>query len=154
MASTHPSVLALLAVHGGDDPDAAIRQRARALVAEVMDLGWEGPPFSMRELASVRGYRVSESDTLSGDQDAFITAGQIVVNASVAPVRQRYSIAHEIGHTLFPDFGEEIARQARIWLRPKDESELEQLCQSAAAEFLMPVSIFGEMVRAKGRGII
>jgi O-acetyl-ADP-ribose deacetylase (regulator of RNase III) len=52
--------------------------------------------------------------------------------------RVRFSIAHEIAHTLFPD----VAKQTRHRSGPSaspDEWQLEMLCNLAAAEFVMPL---------------
>ena len=152
--STHPSILALLKADGGNDPDVAIRLRARALVAEMMEIGWDGPPYDMEELASFRGFRVAESTRLAEGQDACITTGHILVNATISRARRRYSVAHEVAHTLFPDFQDELTRQERLWLRPRVESEFERLCQAAAAEFLMPLTVFEELAERCGREIV
>lgn len=151
MPLLHPSIRALLEADGGDDPFAAIRRRARAVVTEALALGWEGPPFDMTELASFRGLSVSESTGLANDQDACVTPGHVLVNAGKHRVRRRYSVAHEVGHTLFPDYEEELRRAGTLWRRDGDESEFERLCQAAAAEFLMPLGAFEAAVRSRGR---
>jgi hypothetical protein len=150
---SHPSVRALLEAEGGDDPFAAIRRRARGVVAEALALGWEGPPFDMTELASLRGLEVSLSAGLADDQDACVVPGRVLVNARKHPVRRRYSVAHEVGHTLFPDYEEELRRVGRLWRRDGDESEFERLCQAAGAEFLMPLDSFIAGIEAVGPGL-
>lgn len=153
MASRHPSVEALLAVEGCDDPFVAIRRRARALVARALDIGWEGPPFDMTVLASLRGLNVSTASSFTDDQDACVMLGQVLVNARKPPVRQRYSIAHEVGHTLFPNYEEELKRLGRLWRREGDDTEFERLCQAAGAEFLMPLDVFLARLRVAGEGL-
>ncbi|MHB8837785.1 MAG: ImmA/IrrE family metallo-endopeptidase [Gemmatimonadaceae bacterium] len=78
----------------------------------------------------------------------------ILVNAAKPRRRQRYSVAHEIGHTLFPDYEEELRRVGRLYRRNGDDTELERLCQAAAAEILMPLDSFVKSTKAlSGRTI-
>jgi hypothetical protein len=107
----------------------------------------------MDELASLKSLKVATTSELTSDQDACVLPGQILVNAHKHPVRQRYSIAHEIAHTLFPDYAEELARVGRLWRRAGDESEFERLCQIGAAELLMPLGPFTDACAARGRSI-
>ena len=51
--------------------------------------------------------------------------------------RVRFSIAHEIAHTLFPDVGEETRHRGGA-AKAADNWQLEMLCNLAAAEFVMP----------------
>jgi hypothetical protein len=141
----------LLDADGGDDPFVAIRRRARALVARALELEWVGPPFDMTELASLQGLEVSTSTAFADDQDACVVPGRVLVNARKHRVRQRYSVAHEVGHTLFPDYEEELRREGRLWRREGDESEFEQLCQAAGAELLMPLGAFRTEAESRGR---
>lgn len=149
----HPSVRALLAAERCTDPVAAIRRRARALVEEALGLGWDGPPFDMTELASLRGLKVTASATLAADQDACVMPGQVLLNVRRPRVRQRYSVAHEVGHTLFPDYEAELGRVGRLWRRDGDVPEFERLCQAAGAEFLLPLNAFRAAVEHRGMSI-
>lgn len=148
---SHPSIRALLDAEGGDDPFAAMRRRARSLVADALSLGWEGPPFNVTELASLRGLKVGLSSGLRADQDACVMPGQILVNARKHRVRQRYSIAHEVAHTLFPDYEDEVRRVGRLWRREGDDSAFERLCQAGGAELLMPLDAFNAAAEQRGR---
>lgn len=139
----HPSIEALLnASADTDDPEAAICRRVRDLLANLEVLGWEGPPFQIEEVASYLGYLVEYVDGLS--QDACIVSGppaRILVSTQVARVRQRFSLAHEIVHTLFPDHG--MVGQPAGWVYAFDaQSPVEQLCQIGASELLMPLASF------------
>lgn len=140
---THPSVLALIETDGTtNDPEQIIRKRARELVGQFADFG-EGPPYDMDLLASLCGYRPKQVDFLGDDQDACISIGEMLINGSRPPVRQRYSIGHEIIHTFFPDFEREVRSTGPRWWRERDsQSEIEQLCQIGASELLMPVEAF------------
>ena len=149
--SADPSVLSLLAA----EPDTAnaedaIRRRARSLVREALELGWQGPPFDVTELASLRGLKVEQSYGLKRNQHAGVVPGRILVNAGDPRVRQRLSVAHEVIHTVFPDYEQRTARLGQLWRQDGDRSELEQLCQVGASELLFPFESFCEHLRRLG----
>jgi Zn-dependent peptidase ImmA (M78 family) len=50
----------------------------------------------------------------------------------------RFSIAHEIAHTLFSDVAEQTRHRGGA-ATTTDEWQLEMLCNLAAAEFVMPI---------------
>lgn len=143
----HPSVRALLEVEGVREPDEAMRRRARRLVERSLQLGWEGPPFDLDLLASLCGYRVQRVDGLGEERAGSIDphARRILLSAELPETRQRYTLAHEIAHTLFPDFGSGIeAHESREDYGPAERSPVEQLCQVGAAELLLPERPFRE----------
>lgn len=142
----HPSIRALLEAEGGaEGPDEAVRRRARRLVDRALRLGWDGPPFDLDLLASVAGYRVVYTDVLGEDQDGCIdaVACRILVSSRLSLSRQRFTLAHELAHTLLPDFGSVVRRHATSageqW---SEQSPVEQICQVGAAELLMPLAAF------------
>lgn len=142
----------------GLSPEDAIRLRARALINEVQTVAeWEGPPFDLTALASFCGFQVEITDGFSPQQDAFIVPGVIAINRRKPTVRQRYSIAHEIVHTLFPDYEAVLRSAGKLWREermttPTDiaELELEHLCQVGAAELLLPQFAFAPRLQADG----
>ena len=146
-ARSETSIRALLAAEGLKDPVAAIRSRARKVVSQADKLAWKGPPFEVKELASLRGLAVTTSTQLLSVQDACVMPGQIIINGNKPRLRQRYSIAHEIAHTLFPDYEATIRAAKRLFRSELDHSDLEELCQIAAAEFLFPLKPFREALR-------
>src|ERR1043166_7274196 len=123
----------------GADPVKKSPQTAADTVLKAIDEGWQGPPFDPLDLAQRLGI-----DTVSNDdvRDAQVlgTRGKfrIEYNPNRPPHRVRYSIAHEIAHTLFPDCDKEIRHRAAVDLRGGDDWQLEALCNIAAAELLMP----------------
>ena len=119
-------------------------------MAEVLAMGWEGPPFDMNELASFRGLKVATSYELADDQDACVMPSRVLLNARKHRVRQRYSVAHEVGHTLFPDYEDAVRRAGRLWRRDSDDSEFEHLCQVAGAELLLPLGALVDAVARHG----
>lgn len=136
-AWTNQSVLRF---SSGEDPVAKISRVAREVVMDAMERGWEGPPFDPTELAAIRGIDTAPCDDvrdarISGSRGSF----KIEYNPSRPPRRVRYSIAHEIAHTLFDDCEDEVRHRDRVERGLGDEWQLEALCNIAAAELLMPV---------------
>jgi hypothetical protein len=138
---------------GEDDPFDAVRAKARAVVGEFHGLFQEPPPFNMKAMASARGLHWSDDDPRFS-QDSEIAPesdGRVVlrVNKSRPESRQRFSIGHEIGHTLFPEYHLSVrCRKAveRNWA--DDDDLLETLCDVAASELMFPDPWFGERLRS------
>lgn len=140
---THPSVRALAQDR---DPVTAISELARALVIDVMDKGWRGPPFDPLALADLLEIEVSPTEEV---QDARLLASEtgkprIEYNPSRPRRRLRYTLAHEIAHTLFDDWASQVRHRGGPDAR-SDDWQLEALCNIAAAEFLMPVGDCGRV---------
>ena len=136
---TNESVLKFAA---GRDPVQAVVQATRDVVLEAIDKGWSGPPFDPMKLAELRGLSISpradirDARTIPAGNRRFL----IEYNPTRPIGRLRYSIAHEIAHTFFPDCGERVRNRAKA--EPSDsadEWQLEALCNIAAAEILMPI---------------
>jgi O-acetyl-ADP-ribose deacetylase (regulator of RNase III) len=64
---------------------------------------------------------------------------RIEYNPNKSRGRQRFSVAHEIAHTFFPDCAEVIRHRGRSAIDAEDSWQVEMLCNLAAAEFLMPI---------------
>jgi O-acetyl-ADP-ribose deacetylase (regulator of RNase III) len=139
---SNPSVLALLEREGNEDPFSVVEDRAKQVIFEAMEAGWEGPPYDPFALASLLGIELAASQEL---EDARLVESEgkprIDFNPSRRPARVRFSIAHELGHYLFPDYGKRIRYRDRSQIR-SDDWQLEVLCNVAAAEFLMPAGAF------------
>jgi Zn-dependent peptidase ImmA (M78 family)/O-acetyl-ADP-ribose deacetylase (regulator of RNase III) len=137
---THPSVVAL-----ADDKDAveAILSRARHMALSAIDSGWKGPPYDPFRLAEHLGIEVIPRDDI---RDARVVPSptsstfQIEYNPNRPSQRVRFSLAHEIAHTLFPDCAESIRNRTARHELAGDDWQLEMLCNIAASELLMPVS--------------
>lgn len=139
---------------GERDPVEAVSERARALVLKALDSGWAGPPFDPFTLADLLGieivpkHEVGDARTVPVGRSGF----RIEFNPARPRGRLRYSIAHEIAHTLFPDCAEQARYRVSRDEMAEDEWQLESLCNLAAAEFLMPIGSFPEL-REEGLGI-
>ena len=129
----------------GTNPVEAISERARELVLEALDDGWTGPPFDPFALADRLDVEVVARSGVRDARTVPIGRGnsfRIEYNPSRPAARVRYSIAHEIAHTLFPDCGEKVRHRAARTELVGDEWQLEALCNVAAVEFLMPLGSF------------
>ncbi len=147
----HPHIRAVMDETGEDDPVRAVRAKARSVFRQFHDAFDGSPPINLDALASFRGlHACADSPRYSADSEIAPNAdGRVVlrVNRDRPFTRQRFSIGHEIGHTLFPEFQVTIrCRKAldRDWADPNDL--LETLCDVAASEFLFPAPWFRERV--------
>lgn len=126
---------------GSDDPVTTITARARQAVLDALDAGWTGPPFDPLALAELRGIEVVANSEV---RDACLVPlgrgkARIEFNPNRPRGRMRYSVAHEIAHTLFEDAAEQIRNRSRHSEVQGDGWQLEALCNIAAAELLMPL---------------
>jgi hypothetical protein len=134
---TNASVLTLA---GNEDPIQVITQTARTVVFKALQDGWSGPPFDPVALAEYLKISVLARDDV---QDARTTSTgkglTIEFNPNRPHARVRYSICHEIAHTLFPDCKELVRYRLAHEEMSGDDWQLEMLCNIAAAELLMPI---------------
>jgi len=149
----HQHIVAIMNETGEDDPFMAVRIKAREVVAEFFQAFSEEPPFNVNAIASHRGLHLSNDDPrYSADSEISPEAdGRVVlrVNKTRPLCRQRFSICHEIGHTLFPDYQREVrCRKAndRTWADSSDL--LETLCDVAASELMFPIPWFTNRINA------
>lgn len=137
---TNPSVLELA---GGRDPVDVITERARDAVLGAIEEGWHGPPYDPFELAELMHVPAVPREDLYDARLAPAEGGRVRLefNPTRPRARVRFTIAHELSHTFFPDY----KKAARYRSGPKaraDEWQLELLCNIAAAELLMPIGSF------------
>jgi O-acetyl-ADP-ribose deacetylase (regulator of RNase III) len=127
------------------DPTRVITAAARDLVAKAMDLGWSGPPFDPFALAEILGFSVVPAEDIPEAQISLHSQkARILFNPNKPKTRIWFSIAHEIAHTLFPDWAEE-ARARRTGRALGDAWQIETLCNLAASELLMPLTAFADV---------
>ncbi len=138
---TNPSVRDLA---GDLDPIEAITIRARQVVVDAIEQGWKGPPFDPLVLGRLLGLEIRPRDDLA-DAQVVVTVGgglRIEFNPNRPRGRLRYSIAHEIGHTLFSDVAAQTRHRTPTGaieeVADDDEWQLELLCNVAASELLVP----------------
>jgi Zn-dependent peptidase ImmA (M78 family)/O-acetyl-ADP-ribose deacetylase (regulator of RNase III) len=127
------------------DPVALIERRARDMALTAMEEGWAGPPYDPFELAERQGISVVAREELEDARLVPLRSGltQIEFNPHRRPARIRFSVAHELGHLLFPDHRDGVRyRDASHRGDRHDAWQLELLCNVAAAELLMPAGAF------------
>jgi O-acetyl-ADP-ribose deacetylase (regulator of RNase III) len=145
----------ILEFSGGVDPLRKMTERVEQLFNSVLELGWEGPPYDPFRLAEVLNINVaprsdiSEARTVSGPNKRVV----IEFNPQQPASRIRFSIAHEIAHTFFPDCLERARYRARRASYSDDDWQLEMLCNVGAAEILMPTGSFSKL-REEGFDIV
>jgi len=142
---TNESVLAFA---GAEDPLEAVEAAARRAVFDAVEAGWEGPPFDPFELAHLRGIEVVPRNELR-EARTVAQGGAIAIeyNPTRPRHRVRFSIAHEIAHTLFGDVAREPRYRHNPAAGPPDGWQLEMLCNVAAAEILMPTEVLADYAR-------
>jgi len=146
IAWTNPSVKALA---GNSDPIIAISDKTQSLVLRAIDDGWEGPPFDPFWLARHLGLSIVPRDEIMDARVKTDDSGKVEIeyNPNLPRNRIRFSIAHEIAHTLFPDHVKTIRNRSGERTR-SDDWQLELLCNVSAAEILMPAGPALELARA------
>src|SRR4051812_46947945 len=111
---TNPSVLKFAG--SNSDPVAAIIETAQSVVLKAIDDGWKGPPFDPLMLADllrieiIARQDVVDARTTPAKNNRFL----IEFNPNRPKARIRYSIAHEIAHTFFPDCHEQVRRRSAL----------------------------------------
>ncbi len=125
----------------GSDPIEVMERVAREVVLSAIQEGWKGPPYDPFQLAEYLKIPTTPREDI---QDArTVPAGaqhlRIEFNPTRPRSRMRFSVAHEIAHTLFPDCGETTRNRRAGKKERNDDWQLELLCNIAAAEILMPI---------------
>jgi O-acetyl-ADP-ribose deacetylase (regulator of RNase III) len=131
----------VLAFTKGSDPIQMIIAEVRKLLFRAFESGWSGPPYNPFALAELRGIEVSPSKDVVDAQIIPLAGGRfrIEFNPDRSTGRMNYSVAHELGHSLFPDCAELVRNRTKHSGATPDEWQLEMLCNMAAAEILMPI---------------
>jgi hypothetical protein len=133
----------------GKDPVATMEERARDAVLQALDKGWKGPPFDPIHLADLLKIAVSPSADIKDARTLPLGKGKLKIefNPNRPPARIRFSIAHEIAHTFFPDCMETIRYRREKEEQEGDNWQVEMLCNIGAAELIMPLGSFSGALR-------
>ena len=131
----------------GGDPVAAMESKARGLVLNAMDDGWTGPPFDPLWLADWLKIRTQARGDIPDARLVPTPDGHLRLeyNPTRPRGRVRFSIAHEITHSLFPDCADDVRNRNVASPHSKDNWQLEALCNIGAAELLMPFGSFADL---------
>jgi len=135
----------LVRTTGAPDAKAAVRLKARELISlYVATFGEPVMPIDVDVLASLRGISRSEEPPVHSPDAELVPDGTggvtMRVNLDRPDTRQRFSVAHEISHTFFPDYTTKVwcRTDARYRDRTNPDELLEMLCDIGAAELLFP----------------
>ncbi len=153
---SHSSVVSLIERHHGisQDPREIMQHLIRIRIDAARNLGWDGPPYDPRFLASTMGINSEKSKKLILSEDAELHPtpdGKLVIryNPDKPRTRQNFSIAHEIGHTFFPEYEDQFKARHELG-RFDPDSEVEYLCDLGASEIVLPAPEFDIDVRRWG----
>lgn len=140
---TNASVLALAA---GREPVDTIAEEARKAILEFTEAGGSVPPLDPFALAEFRRIRVVPREDVRDARTKHLGGGKFMIefNPNRPRGRVRYSLCHEITHTLFPDCGEKVRNRATHEEMVEDDWQLEMLCNVGAGELLMPFGTLPE----------
>jgi len=102
--------------------------------------GWSGPPYDPFALAEYLKIGVVAREDIPEARTVQSRTGFIVeFNPNRPRGRVKFSICHELAHTLFPDCGDRVRNRVTHRDMKGDEWQLETLCNIGAAELLMPI---------------
>jgi len=134
---TNKSVKAL---SGEKNPIEVISAKVNDAILTAIENGWEGPPYDPFSLAEKMKIEVKPSNSVLEARILALSENKYLIeyNPGQPKKRIRFSIAHEISHTLFPDCQEQIRHRNQEADTDKDNWQLETLCNIAASEFLLP----------------
>jgi O-acetyl-ADP-ribose deacetylase (regulator of RNase III) len=128
----------------------AVTKAARDLAVRAIDQGWKGPPFDPLALAGFQKIEVVPRDDVFDARTVPVGSSlRIEFNPSRPRARVRYSVAHEIAHTIFPDCARTVRNRSVHHETTPDDWQLEALCNIAAAELLMPVGSLASLTRGE-----
>ncbi|OYV61278.1 MAG: hypothetical protein B7Z69_01340 [Actinobacteria bacterium 21-73-9] len=137
----------VMAFAGQRDPVEVMEAKARELALKAKDDGWGGPPFDPLALAQWLKMPVEARGDIPDARTVPTSGGGLVLeyNPMRPRGRLRFSIAHEIAHSLFADCAEEIRNRGGDATAAADSWQLEVLCNIGAAELLMPLGSFSNL---------
>ena len=116
------------------------------MITDAAESGLTGPPFDPFSLADYLKIAVVPLEDIR-DARTVAVAGRAVIefNPNRPRGRVRYSICHELAHTLFPDCLDRVRNRLAHQQMSKDDWQLEMLCNIGAAELLMPIGTFPQL---------
>jgi Zn-dependent peptidase ImmA (M78 family) len=151
---SNPAVSRLCETWGSMSPNVAIR---KAVEQTFPELSRTSPPVDVRRLAAKRGICVmAKRMPFDGTISRLRGGGYVVaLNRAQSEARQRFTCAHEIGHTFFFDLQDgSVDRVEDTNLEGAGAAqEVERLCNQAATEILLPRRAFSAEARACGLAV-
>ncbi|BAJ73719.1 predicted Zn peptidase [Microbacterium testaceum StLB037] len=151
---THWNSKSVRAFARGADPIQCAQGVAAGLRELASAHGLDGPPVDVVRLAERAGVELRPSDTLA-DARTIVVDNRLVIEYNPARPRGRlrFSLAHELAHTTFPDVAEKARYRTRLGaieeFADDDDWEVELLCNIVASELLMPDQAIGPLVNVE-----
>lgn len=143
----NPAILWFLQKHGFSSAEKGIRSLAQRLIKLYGD---QVPPFDPKVIADE--LKVREVSFASIGRDALLIPTEngfkIKISSELPKSRQRFALAHELGHTLF--FNRDGSRPYRPYSRYEDNGAEERLCDIFAGEVLIPEHSLRQQLRHFG----
>jgi hypothetical protein len=129
----------------GEKPVELITQKARDLIFEYVQEGGSIKPVDPFDLARYKKIGVEPREDVPDARTVHV-GGRFLIqyNPTRSPARVRFSICHEITHTIFPDCAAQVRNRGTHEGMEADARQLESLCDVGAAELLMPIGSFRE----------
>jgi hypothetical protein len=149
--SMSPNLSKFCAYWNGRTPGIAIRNAVKKVFPDLATLPL---PIDVHALAKRRGVReVIYTDLDTDGRISLSPSGSYIVfiNHSQTDARQRFTLAHEIGHTLFFEaIGHAGSDSERTGTSCYRDAEEERLCDFVATEILMPQKQMDGLVKRHG----
>jgi len=140
----NPAILWFLQRHGFSSAESGIHSLAQRLIKLYGD---QIPPFDLKVIADE--LKVREISFASIGKDALLIPTEdgfkIKISSELPKSRQRFALAHELGHTLF--FNRDGPRPYRPYSKYKDNGAEERLCDIFAGEILIPEYSLRQQIR-------
>ncbi len=134
---------------GAETDIAAVREAVRRLLQAA---GVTEPPVDLVRVAELQGITSIRHRKMKGTLGMVKEGrdgGLTMLLNSRQPLRERFTMAHEIAHTIVDKMGDRPATVVLAARTPRRGSTLERLCDQIAAEVLMPYEMF---LRSMGGG--
>ena len=144
---TNASVRALAGENAIDDlPVRLIAKKAEHLILAYVEDGGTTEPLDPFALAEYMKIRVEPSEDIRDARTKASGSGFLIqYNPTRPQVRVRFSICHELIHTIFPDCRLMTRNRSTHQRMSSDEWQLESLCDVGASELLMPIGSFKQL---------
>ena len=129
---------------------------ARDVVAELLgDAGISEPPVDLKAVAAVRGIRRVRFAPLKSAYGLLKTGpnGHTITINKRYMSRARFTLAHEIAHTLVEHFEDADDDVPLAHLKPRGAAKVEAICDEIAAEILFPYEMFQRALGDSATGI-
>lgn len=150
-STTQSFIDELMRSTGENSAEDAIRKKARALIRQYEEtFGRPEMPIDVNILTSLQGIHVSGDLPVQSPDAELAPRTEGGVEMRVHPdrpeTRKRFSVAHEISHTFFPEYEKKswCRTDARYRYRKDPDQYLEMLCDIGAAELLFPQPWFSQ----------